>query len=92
MLPETLILATCLGLALAQTGPAPTITNNQDGQWYVADLAYQHSPGNVTGSIGISGDIQGKGVRVSYAFGGFDLNDSKEYCECCPMSCVCFSR
>lgn len=81
MLSKTITFATCLGLSFAQTSPAPVIINNQFGQWYVADLMYQHGPGNVTGSIGISGDVEGKGVRVSYEFEGFDLTDSKEYCE-----------
>lgn len=84
MLSRTLTVATCLGLAFAQTGPAPVATNNQQGEWYIADLTASHGPGNVTGSIGIAGDIEGKGVRVSYTFEGFDLNDSKEYCECLP--------
>lgn len=79
MLSKTITFATCLGLSFAQTSPAPVIINNQFGQWYVADLMYQHGPGNVTGSIGISGDVEGKGVRVSYEFEGFDLTDSKEY-------------
>jgi len=79
---RTLTFAACLGLAFAQTSPAPIITKNQPGEWYVADLTYQHGPENVTGSIGIAGDVEGRGVRVSYTFGGFDLNDSKEYCEC----------
>lgn len=82
MISRTLTLATCLALAFAQTGPAPVVTNNEPGEWYVADLVYHHGPGSVTGSIGIAGEIDGKGVRVSYTFEGFDLNDSKEYCKC----------
>jgi len=86
MISRILTFAACLGLALAQTGPAPIVANNQPGEWYVADLTYQHGLGNITGSIGIAGDVEGKGIRVSYTFDGFDLNDSKEYCECFIMA------
>lgn len=75
MLYQVLSLVALSSLVIAQTGPAPVITDNQYGIEY--SLRLNQGPGPLNGEFDFK--AISKGVLVGFNINGFNLSDDTTY-------------